>query len=179
MKTPIIFKSLYVVCKHNTLRNVKRDNRGRGNTTNSSELYHKYVWYDFLHGIRKHANVLSHTTFSEGVHWHSRKVTVRSNGNSNYKECISDKFCGLFSENDIYTAPVYSWIKAGNCWPNQKSVVGCMLWKIIYSRREVRENQRVQNAFLHHCGSCDEEKNWKQIKGSCCWQNVQSMKRTA
>ena len=32
VKTPIIFKSLSEVCKQNTLRNVKRDNRRRENT---------------------------------------------------------------------------------------------------------------------------------------------------
>ena len=34
MKTPIIFKSLYDVCKQKTFRNVKRDNRRRENTAN-------------------------------------------------------------------------------------------------------------------------------------------------
>ena len=40
MKTPIIFKSLNLVCKHNILRNVKRENWRRENTTNVFCLWH-------------------------------------------------------------------------------------------------------------------------------------------
>lgn len=100
---------------------------------------------------------------------------------SNYKECISDMFCGLFSENGIYTAPVYSWIKTGNCWPNQKSVVGCMLWKIIYSRREVRENQRVRRTecILTSLWFLRWRKKLETNLGLLLQTTVQPMKRTA
>ena len=46
MKTPIIFKSLNVVCKHNTLRNVKRDNRRRENTATIKRTSLSYLLKD-------------------------------------------------------------------------------------------------------------------------------------